>query len=855
MAKNVREQVRASKTERVERSIIPPKYQHLAALACIYLSLIVFFHAIVFDNKTYQSGDTIASHSWETFLNEANAAGIVPLWNPYIFGGMPGFASMTYPIDRIYDFSTFLWEKVGRWILSWFFFQESRSGAWLVFYLLYGAGVYFFMNHLIKNKVVSLIVALMALYATYITLLIMMGHMTKLAVLSWFPWVFLVVDRLRQKFEILLAIALPILIRLLLQPAHVQFIFYVYLALGIYLLFFAIRALRKKESWRGVIICATTLVVATGLAFLMGADLHLSTLEYNPYSIRGTNPIQSNSATQQSKTIAGGLDYDYATSYSFSPGELMTFFVPSWYGFGPLTYEGPLTQNRPARLYLYWGEQPIVDGPQYMGVIVVILAFIGFYRFRKEAFVQYLGLMILFALLVSFGKDFPFIYDLMYRYMPMFNKFRAPVLILMLVQFCTPILAGYGIASFLTLSKKGIDPVQEKRWKYIVFGCIGGFILALIGKDFIKDLYSSFFPLPEIGKSIAHTYGQLNPAVISIMFDYIYSLVHTDILVFFGLITFLFGSFWYYQKGKLKLTTLYGILILLVLFDLWRVGNKTSDPKDRQEADQLFTTPDYVKMIQQDTTQFRVIKFMNGQPPTVENNALAYWKLYSAFGYHGAKLRIYQDMVDVAGIGNPLVWQLMNVKYIFTNKPDSSNMLVPLYRGNDMNVYAFRYWLPHAFFIRRCEIADGITTLNHMAAMSFDPRDIAYVSDSLSIAIAPPQEGAKATLVRYGTQDLEIHATATGNNLLFLSDAYYPKGWKAYIDGKETEIRKVDYMFRGVIVPQGTHTITMKFEPSTFIIGKEISLASNVLVWGGLLVSTYQVVRRRRKLKNISENK
>jgi hypothetical protein len=332
------------------------------------------------------------------------------------------------------------------------------------------------------------------------------------------------------------------------------------------------------------------------------------------------------------------------------------------------------------------------------------------------------------------------------------------------------------------------------------------------------------------------------------MFDYVYSLVHTDILVLFALITILIGALWFYQKGKLKLTTLYGILILLVLFDLWRVGSKTSDPKDRQEADLQFATPEYVKMIQRDTAQFRVIKFINGQPPTLENNTLAYWKLYSAFGYHGAKLRIYQDMVDVAGIGNPLVWQLMNVKYIITNRPDSSKMLIPVYQGNDMNVYAFRYWLPHAFFVRRCEVADGITTLNHMAAMSFDPREIAYVSDTLSVATNPPQEGAEATLVRYGTQDLEIQATATGNNLLFLSDAYYPKGWKAYVDGKETEIRKVDYMFRGVIIPQGTHTLMMKFEPATFVLGKTISLVTNLIVLGGiilLLVRRFLVQRKR----------
>jgi hypothetical protein len=850
MSKNVREQTHNPKTETSGRTIIPQKYQHPVAIAIIYLSLLLFFHAVIFEGKTYLSADSMASHSWDTFRKDSDANGIIPLWNPYIFCGMPGVASLTYPIQRIYDISSLIWESVGQRTLLFLFFNESQSGPWLIFYLIYGIGVYLFVYHLLKNKMIALIVSLMAVYATYVTLLIMMGHVTKLVVLSWFPYVFLLVDQLRQKFKLLLAIILPIIIRLLIQPGHVQYIFYVYLALGIYFLFFLIRAALKKEPWRGVITSGITLVLATGIAFLMGADLHFSTWEYNPYSMRGANPIQSSISNSQSKTISGGLDYDYATDYSFSPGEVMTFFIPSWYGFGPLTYQGPLTQNHPTRLYLYWGRMPIVDGPQYMGVTVIILALIGLYRLRKEPLVQYLGIVIGFALLVSFGREFPLVYDLMYRYFPMFNKFRVPVLILMLLQFCIPILAGYGILSFLSLTKKGVNPVRQKHWKYLLLGLFGALIITLIGKDFIKEIYSSFFPLQEIGKAFVRSYGQLNPAVVSMMFDFVFSSVYTDILVFLILTIILIGAFWYYQKGNLKIQTLYGILIILVLFDLWRVAAKTSDPKDRQETEQYFTTPEYVKIIQQDTTQFRVLRFMNGQP--TYDNSLAYWNLHSAYGYHGAKMRTYQDMVDVAHIGNPLVWQLMNVKYILTDKPDSSSMLVPIYQSNGMNVYAFRYGLPHTFFVRRYEVADGINTLNHIAALSFDPRDIAYVPEQIQATIDPPREAAKVTITRYGTQELEIQATATGNNLLFLSEVYYPKGWKAYIDGKEAEILKLNYLFRGVVIPQGMHSLTMRFEPSSFSLGKEISLTSNILVFGGLIASIVRLIQQRRKLKKQS---
>lgn len=834
MAKTVKEQVRTPKTVRAEHPIIPPKYQHLAAIILIYISLLIFFHSIIFDGKTYQSADTIASHSWETLYKDAQTEGIFPLWNPYIFCGMPGYASVTFAVQRTFDVTTFLWEQFIRKVLTYCFFDDgSQSGTWLLYYLVYGIGVYLFAFQKLKNKSVAVIVSLMAMYATYVSLLIMMGHMTKLAVLAWFPYVFLIVDKLREKFHFLLALILILVLRLLLEPLHVQFIFYIYLALGLYLLFFFVRALFKKENWKNVLASGAALILASALAFLMGADQYFSTLEYNPYSIRGANPIVQTASAQQTKTIEGGLDYDYATNWSFSPGEIMTFFVPSWYGFGPLSYQGPLTRNQPQRLYFYLGEQPIVDGPQYMGIIVIILAIAGAYRFRKDPFVQFMSGLIVFALFVAFGRELSFIYDLMYWFVPLFNKFRAPVLILILVQFCTPMLAGYGITSFLAERNIKMNPEQEKKWKYILGGLSLGVVLSLIGSSLIKDFYSSFFSLQEIGKVLSRSYGQLNPAVIEMFYDFISSSVSSDILVGFVLLLLVFGAFYYYQKGKLKSTALYCMLIVLVLVDLWRVGWKTSDPKDRQETIETMAAPEYIKILQQDTSVFRVLKIQDGQP--IYDNSLAYWRVQNAYGYQGAKMRIYQDMVDVAGFGNPLVWQLMNVKYLITNRDESNAGLVQVYNSPGTKVYAFRSWLPRAFFVNRYEVSDSLSTLNKIAAMSFNPRDVAYLSKAIAAKIEPPLQGAEATFVHYGLQNFEVRATATGNNLLFLSETYYPKGWKALIDGKETEILRLNYLFRGVIIPSGTHTLVMKFEPATFTIGKTVSLIMNLLVLGCLL--------------------
>jgi hypothetical protein len=359
----------------------------------------------------------------------------------------------------------------------------------------------------------------------------------------------------------------------------------------------------------------------------------------------------------------------------------------------------------------------------------------------------------------------------------------------------------------------------------------------------------SFFPLQEVGKALSHSYGQLNSEVVEMMFDFVFSSVFTDVIIALALLGVVFGTFYYYQKGKIQSTAVYGILILVVLFDLWRIASKPHDPITPQEARQAVETPQYVQILRRDTTEYRVLKLINDQP--VYDNTPAYWKLHNAYGYHAAKMRIFQDVVDVAGMGNPLVWQMMNVKYIITNTPQNTPLLQQVYADKEEQVYAFRYYLPHVFFVNKFEVKDGLEILNQIKAASFDARNLAYLQEQPKAVLDEPKPGAEAALTKYGTQEMEIKATATGNNLLFISDAYYPKGWKASIDGKETEILRLDYLFRGVVVPAGIHTVTMKFEPEIFYLGKQISFWITFIVYGMLIFLGILYWLKKAKTKKI----
>jgi hypothetical protein len=477
-----------------------------------------------------------------------------------------------------------------------------------------------------------------------------------------------------------------------------------------------------------------------------------------------------------------------------------------------------------------------------MGIVILVLAVIGFIRMRKDPFVQYLGIVVAFSLLVSFGREFPLIYDLMFKYFPTFNKFRIPSMILVLVQVFVPVLAAYGIASLVNARQRSMAPGQEKKWKYALAGLGVLFLLALVAPGLYKSIYSTFVPLQESVPVYSRIVGN-NQRALALLYDFMADKVATDILFGLGFLLLVFGAFYRYMHQRLGLAALGAILVVAVVADLWRIDFQPENPVERSDMKTVFTAPDYVRYLQQDTTLFRTLLFENGHPPY--DNKLAYWKIQSAYGYQGAKMRWFQDIDDVAGMGNPLVWQLMNVKYIISNTPDSSQILGLVYNGPQYKVYANRAYVPRAFFVNRYEVASSVDILRKMQSMAFGVRDVAYFTEDPKLSIEPPGEGASAEYTRYGLQDFQVNVTATGNNLLFLSESYYPHGWNAYLDGSMIPVYRMDYLFRGVVIPPGSHKLEMRYEPRSFSLGKTASLGMNILLIGGLLFAGYDYWRKK----------
>jgi Bacterial membrane protein YfhO len=792
-----------------EKPIVPQKYETPILVALILVLLVVFLHKAFFENQVFISVDINASKSLDGFIQQAKSEGVFPLWIPYIFGGMPSFASLLTAGNRWYDLVVTVWGAVDHFLSV--VMVNSSVGWVVVYYWLFGFGIFLLGRRLGLTKFASFFAAVATIFSTFIIDWIMAGHNTKIAAISFFPFILLLVMELTRRFKWSYLLGLIVAIHLQFSSTHIQMIFYSFLALAIYLIYMLVRGLVKKDNLAGIVRSGLLLVAASAIAFAMSADVYLSTYQYSKYSIRGAPPIAQ--TVQDKAAPGGGLDYQYATNWSFSPAEIMSLLIPSYYGFGDIEYSGPLSNNQTVHVNTYFGPEPFMEASPYMGVIVILLAFVGVVRNRKNPFVIFSLIVIAVAFLISFGREFSLVYDLMFNYFPYFNKFRSPNMILILVQIFVPILAAFGLNSIAEARLNSDHALARKM--LISAGVFGGLILlALIMQGPFQDFYNGVIQSGRFAKSPQQ--------VQQLLFDN----MATDLYVslFICMLTAAVAAF--YIRGRVTTLVAGAGFTFLLLLDLWRIDYRPMQMYDRKTQAEQFTTPDYVNFIKQDTGIYRVIQLQNDQPAT--SNDLAYYLVQDAGGYSAAKIRIYQDMIDVDGLTNPNIMKLMGIKYVITDKPE------PVYGKvaftGSRSVEENQNILPRAFFVHDYKVASGLGILNTLRESAFDPAKTAYFLEDPGLKVDPPDTGASVSFEDYKLQSMKMRVRATGNNLLLLSEVYYPAGWNAYIDGNPTKIFRADYFLRAIAVPKGEHEIVLKFEPGMYSLGKTLSLGSNGLV-------------------------
>lgn len=848
------QQVKKTASKEVMKPFMPEKYQTPVFLAVILIAILIFFNEGLFGGKVFYSPDNIASASFNTFLNDAKTQGIFPMWIPYIFCGMPSFAALVPHLERMYDFSHAIWVTV-RDIL---YKLGGENPVWeiVLFYIIFGLSFYFLAEYKFKNKLIALFCSLAAVFVTPIIQMIIVGHNSKLIAVMMFPLIFLFLEKIydhfadttnkKNYFKILLYFGLLVFfLHVQMSSNHIQMLFYFNFGIGIYLLYRLIYNIVKKTNVSVSSITIGIFILALALSAMMYADSYLSTKEYSKYSTRGVPSIVNQTAEERSKSE--NTDYEYATNWSFSPGEVMTFFFPSWEGFGDIEYQGQRTN-------IYWGQMPFTTSPMYFGVLIMLLGFIGiYYNFRKNVLVQALTVISFISLILSFGRTVPVLYDIFYYHMPYFSSFRAPVMIHILINVAFAILAGFGIRSIIETAKDKNASVRFISNAKFIFPILAlPFVFSLIGfEGFYSGLVSSS-PLAERLQSQVSSPQQLQQYLGQVS-TIAYSNIKSEMLVISILLLLCYGTCYLYVKGSIKYNLFIFGTIIFMMFDLWHIDFKTLEWNTKTDVESVFKTPDYIDWIlknEKDLNSFRVMHINKGQP--VRENTLAYWRLSNLYGYQGAKLRIIQDLDDVVGLENPPSWNITNTKYIISDKPSGDSAYPVVFKGSKYVLFN-RNYLPRAFFVSSYKVASGIDILNNIKDNKFDPRQTAFFETDPALKTEPVDSTAKVNVTSYSLHDITLDAQASGNNLLFVSEMYYPAGWKAFIDGNETPVYKTDYLFRSIVVPKGKHSIEFKFNPETYYLGKKVAIGSNFVLIAFVVVAIAGIFIKKKKAEPSAE--
>ncbi len=837
-------------------NIIPPKFHALTAILIIVLLFLVFLEPMFFGGKTFQSGDIIASKSLGPYT--ANHKDGFTLWNPLIFCGMP-----TYSAGGVGLVWFNLIEVVFGYIKTFFgSFFSVEYARWAFYLIVLGITSFMLMKHFTKNTWVSLLAGVASSFSTGIIVFLYIGHVTKLTSLCFYPLIFLILLRFQKKIRLIDALILIITLQLFLQGFHVQIIFYTLFSVAIYYIYYLIRFIIKKEKEETLRLfkSAGIFLAAIVIAVLIQMDSISQIYEYTPYSTRGTTGILEKTADKTTTQPSSDF-YEYNTQWSFSPQEVMTLIIPSWYGFGSSHYKGPITNNEEYEPNTYFGQMPFVDvAVGYMGILVLFFALFAIFTRWKESFVQFLTILSGIALFISFGKNFPVLFDILYYHLPSFNKFRVPSMILVILQLNIPILAGLGVWKIIQIKEEN-NLKLLKVIKNIAFVFTGILLISLL----LNSVISSWFidRITEYTSNIQSTKSQ-EAQQLTAFAGYTADMFTSDVIVAFILLSAAIWGAYLYLKSKISKDIFVLALILFIVIDLWRIDARGRKFIDVPELNNIFDTPGYVTAIrkQQDKDPFRILNLkQDGSFGSFSRNSNynAYFMLEDFYGYSGVKPRAYQDLMDVVGPVNETAWRMLNVKYIVINSQTQFPGFELISQGDKEFVYRNNYALQRAYFVNKVENKSGIDILNAMKANSFDPKNIAYL-DNEKINVDVPDSTTYVHFSDYKDEKVSMNVKASGNNFLFFGDTYAVKGiklpfltsemWKGYVDGNKTEIYRVNHGFMGIVVPKGIHKVEFLFNPTSFVVSKYLALILSSLTLGGVLI-TVLVSMRKKKTKTL----
>ena len=818
----------------------------LAVVLFALISVAYFFPAGI-EGKILYRHDSAASKGLGREIGEHKAeTGEVTRWMNSVFSGMPTYQTAPeYTSTKGVNTATNVYHL---------FLPEN---VWYVFaYLL---GFYILLRAFDFRQHLAVLGSVIWAFSSYFLIIIAAGHIWKVMAMAYLPPMIAgIVLAYRGKYLWGLIVT-AIFAAFEINANHVQMTYYflfVILFMVIAYLVDAIRQKRMAHFWRATAVCAA--------GALIGVCLNLSNLyhtwEYSKESMRGKSELVKKQSANQS---ASGLDRDYITQWSYGIGETWTLLVPNTKGGA----SQPLVESKTAmekanpefnvvyqQMGQYWGEQPGTQGPVYVGAFVLMLFVLGLFIVKGPMKWALLAATIL-SILLSWGKNFMPFTDFFIDYVPMYSKFRTVASILVIAEFTIPLLA------MLALKKIVDDPsLLTKRIKavYASFALTGGIaiLFALFPTLFFSDFISSqelraLSTLPqEYVVPITENLREMRRAVFTA------DCWRSAFIIIIGTLCLLM-----YKAKKLKASYMVGAITVLCLVDMWQVdkrylNNDMFVPKSEREAPMQMTETD--RLILEDKTDLGNYRVLNLASNTFNENETSYFH-NSIGGYHAAKLRRYQDIIDhyiapemqklapaVAEAGGDMLKVNGDSLFPVLNALNARYFILPLQGGQTapvMNPYVHG----PAWFVDKVTYADNANK-EIEAVGRIDLRREAVADkrfQDVLKASAVQDSTASVKLTKYISDRLEYDVYSTKGGVIVFSEVYYP-GWTATVDGQEAELGRADYLLRALNVAPGRHKIVLTFHPKSVATTETIAYIAYAAIVIALLVAAYLGYRRKR---------
>ncbi|HEY9220120.1 MAG TPA: YfhO family protein [Lutibacter sp.] len=776
---------------------------YLIAIATFIIISIAYFSPILEGKKIFQN-DIKQFTGMAKGINDFRAENKAePYWTNSAFGGMPTYnLSVLYPNDYVKKLDGFL-----RFL--------PRPADYLFLYFL---GFFILLTVLKVEYKLAILGALAFGFSTYFIIILGVGHNSKAHAIAYMPMVLagilLVLQRNYLWGFVLTALAMSLEIK----ASHPQMTYYLFFAVLILGVFYLIDAFKEKQLpafFKSIVI----LIVAVVLAIGTNATSLLATKEYVSHSTRGKSELTIN-PDGSPKEASNGLSKEYITDYSYGILETFNLFIPRFMGGGNYenvgfdsniyTFLKDKTDPRQAKEFaefapMYWGQQPIVEAPAYIGAVLVFLFVLGIFLVKGRLKKWLVGVVI-FSILLSWGKNLNFLTNFFIDYVPMYNKFRAVSSIQVIAELAIPLLGILGLKEFFKNTIAAEIKLKALKSTFIITGSI-----ALIFTVFGTSLFG-FEGSRDAG------YDQLLPGLLEAIIADRKAIFFSDSLRTFIFVALSAGVLWLFIKEKLNKNYAVLILAVLILFDLVSVDKRyvnNADFQNAREIDKPFVASEINQEILKDKSYYRVANFM---VDPMNDGSTSYFH-NSIGGYHAAKLERYQELYDFHIMKNNIeVLNMLNTKY-FIFEDGSRRETVqqnPNPNGN-------------AWLVNTIKIVDNaneeILALDSLKTKTEAVIDKRFVTEGFN-ANYPKDSTATIQLTSYALNNLVYDFNSNANQFAVFSEIYYKDGWNAYIDGNLTPHYRVNYVLRGMEIPKGKHKIEFKFEPAVIKQGSTITLIS-----------------------------